>query len=186
MLKSSGKRLLKTGGPQSPAPQVYQIHIKGLRHLQRKDVADTTLIVWPSWARPTVKPTDIGVLVWLSGNTSLRSVILLGGGGACLLSQHLRGRGRWISEFEASLVYRVSPRTARATQRNPVSTLKKKKKEECNLAKKSTEPHCEEVIKYGNWVTSDGTMGLVLQKFPCPKRCLPPKRNWQMSSFSRF
>jgi hypothetical protein len=33
----------------------------------------------------------------------------------------LRGRGRRISEFEASLVYRVSSRTARATQRNPVS-----------------------------------------------------------------
>jgi hypothetical protein len=32
----------------------------------------------------------------------------------------LGGRGRWISEFEASLVYRVSSRTARATQRNPV------------------------------------------------------------------
>jgi hypothetical protein len=33
----------------------------------------------------------------------------------------LGGRGRWISEFEASLVYRVSSRAARATQRNPVS-----------------------------------------------------------------
>ena len=32
----------------------------------------------------------------------------------------LGGRGRGISEFEASLVYRVSSRTARATQRNPV------------------------------------------------------------------
>jgi hypothetical protein len=31
------------------------------------------------------------------------------------------GRGRQISEFEASLVYRVSSKTARATQRNPVS-----------------------------------------------------------------
>jgi hypothetical protein len=30
------------------------------------------------------------------------------------------GGGRRISEFEASLVYRVSSRTARATQRNPV------------------------------------------------------------------
>jgi hypothetical protein len=30
------------------------------------------------------------------------------------------GSGRQISEFEASLVYRVSSRTARATQRNPV------------------------------------------------------------------
>jgi hypothetical protein len=38
-----------------------------------------------------------------------------------LKSQHLGGRGRWISEFEASLVYRVSSKTARATQRNPVS-----------------------------------------------------------------
>jgi hypothetical protein len=38
----------------------------------------------------------------------------------------LGGRGRWISEFEASLVYRVSSRTARATQRNPVSKKKKK------------------------------------------------------------
>jgi hypothetical protein len=33
----------------------------------------------------------------------------------------LGGRGRWISEFEASLVYIVSSRTARATQRNPAS-----------------------------------------------------------------
>jgi hypothetical protein len=40
----------------------------------------------------------------------------------------LVGRGRWISEFEASLVYRVSSRTARATQRNPVSKNKKQKK----------------------------------------------------------
>jgi hypothetical protein len=33
----------------------------------------------------------------------------------------LGGRGRRISEFEASLVYGVSSRTARDTQRNPVS-----------------------------------------------------------------
>jgi hypothetical protein len=33
----------------------------------------------------------------------------------------LGDRGRQISEFEASLAYRVSSRTARATQRNPVS-----------------------------------------------------------------
>jgi hypothetical protein len=33
----------------------------------------------------------------------------------------LEGRGRRISEFEASLVYKVSSRTARATRRNPVS-----------------------------------------------------------------
>jgi hypothetical protein len=39
----------------------------------------------------------------------------------------LGGRGKQISEFEASLVYRVSSRTARATQRNLVSEKKKKK-----------------------------------------------------------
>ena len=35
------------------------------------------------------------------------------------------GRGRQISEFKASLVYKVSARTARATQRNPVSKNQK-------------------------------------------------------------
>jgi hypothetical protein len=39
----------------------------------------------------------------------------------------LGGRGRRISEFEASLVYKVSSRTARATQRNPVSKKTNKK-----------------------------------------------------------
>jgi hypothetical protein len=42
----------------------------------------------------------------------------------------LGGRGRRISELEASLVYRVSSRTARATQRIPVSKNQKKKKKE--------------------------------------------------------
>jgi hypothetical protein len=37
----------------------------------------------------------------------------------------LGGRGRQISDFEASLVYKVSSRTARGTQRNPVSRKKK-------------------------------------------------------------
>jgi hypothetical protein len=41
----------------------------------------------------------------------------------------LGGRGRRISEFEASLVYRVSSRTARATQRNPVSKKTKTNKQ---------------------------------------------------------
>jgi hypothetical protein len=36
----------------------------------------------------------------------------------------LGGRGRWISEFEASLVYRMSSRTDRATQKNPASEKK--------------------------------------------------------------
>jgi hypothetical protein len=42
--------------------------------------------------------------------------------------QHSGDRGRRISEFEASLVYKVSSRTARATQRNPVSKNQKNKK----------------------------------------------------------
>jgi hypothetical protein len=33
------------------------------------------------------------------------------------------GRDRQISEFKASLVYKVSSRTARAIQRNPVSKI---------------------------------------------------------------
>jgi hypothetical protein len=40
----------------------------------------------------------------------------------------LGGRGRQISEFEASLVYKVSSRTARAIQRNSLSGEKKRKK----------------------------------------------------------
>jgi hypothetical protein len=43
-------------------------------------------------------------------------------------SQHLGGRGRQISEFEASLVYRVRSRTARAIQRNPI--LKKQQQQQ--------------------------------------------------------
>jgi hypothetical protein len=38
----------------------------------------------------------------------------------------LGGRGRQISEFEASLVYKVSSGQPRATQRNPVSKNKNK------------------------------------------------------------
>jgi hypothetical protein len=37
------------------------------------------------------------------------------------------GRGRQISEFEANLVYKVSSRTARAIQRNPISKKQKQK-----------------------------------------------------------
>jgi hypothetical protein len=37
------------------------------------------------------------------------------------LMSALRARDRWISEFKASLVYRVSSMTASSTQRNSVS-----------------------------------------------------------------
>jgi hypothetical protein len=52
------------------------------------------------------------------------------------------GKGRQISEFVSSLVYKVSSRTARATQRNPVSKnqkKKKKKKKKKNIKKKKKE-----------------------------------------------
>ncbi|EDL05734.1 mCG146067, partial [Mus musculus] len=52
-------------------------------------------------------------------------------------SQHSGGRGRWISEFKASLVYKVSSRIARATQRNPVWKNQKKKIKKKLLFKKS-------------------------------------------------
>jgi hypothetical protein len=41
----------------------------------------------------------------------------------------LGGRDRRISEFKVSLVYKVSSRTARATQRNPVSRKQNKTKQ---------------------------------------------------------
>jgi hypothetical protein len=44
--------------------------------------------------------------------------------------------GKQISEFEASLVYKVSSRTARATQKNPVSKNQKKKKKKKEKKKK--------------------------------------------------
>jgi hypothetical protein len=45
------------------------------------------------------------------------------------LSNTLRRNSQWISEFEASLVYKVSSRTARAIQRNPISKKQKQTKQ---------------------------------------------------------
>jgi hypothetical protein len=60
----------------------------------------------------------------------------------------LGGKGRQISDFKASLVYRVSSRTARATQRNPVSKTKqtnknkkKRKKEKKNKTTRTKQKH---------------------------------------------
>jgi hypothetical protein len=47
----------------------------------------------------------------------------------------LGGRGRRISEFKASLIYRVSSRTARATQRNPVLKNKNKQQQKMSSVK---------------------------------------------------
>jgi hypothetical protein len=47
-----------------------------------------------------------------------------------------RGRNRRTSEFQASLVYKVSSRTAKAIQRNPVSkNQKEKRKQERTVVK---------------------------------------------------
>jgi hypothetical protein len=47
--------------------------------------------------------------------------------------------GRWISEFEASLVYKVSSRTARAIQRNPVSKKNKQTTKQIKIESKIEE-----------------------------------------------
>ena len=51
---------------------------------------------------------------------------------------NLGGRGRRISEFEANLIYKVSSRTARAIQRNPVSKTNKQKQTKKTKADKIT------------------------------------------------
>jgi hypothetical protein len=47
---------------------------------------------------------------------------------ACLSFQHLGGKGRAISQFKASLLFRESSRTGRAAQRNHVSKKQKQRK----------------------------------------------------------
>ena len=73
------------------------------------------------------------------------------------------GRGRLISEFEANLVYRVSSRTARATQRKPVlknknkqttttkkpPNQKKKKKKKKKPTKKKKKKELKIIKKWG-------------------------------------
>lgn len=50
---------------------------------------------------------------------------LMGRCGALLLSQHMRGRGRKISDFKSNLIYKASSRIARTvTDKNPVSNHK--------------------------------------------------------------
>ena len=77
----------------------------------------------------------VWVRVGPSMQETLRSILhitkeekKLGVGDPGLLSQHLRGREAGGSlSAEASLVYRVSSRTARATHRNPISKTKQNK-----------------------------------------------------------
>jgi hypothetical protein len=60
-----------------------------------------------------------------------------------------RGIGRRISEFEASLVYRVSSRTARAIQRNPESKQNKtKQKQKTKQNKKKLQTYDDVFVIY--------------------------------------
>jgi hypothetical protein len=95
----------------------------------------------------------------------------------------LGGRGRQISEFEASLVYKVSSRTARAIQRNPVSKTNKqtKKKNKTKTRNKKKEKR-KEVL---NLKTDTGTFERFLQTrhtilmkmCPC---ALPLTHHWHL------
>jgi hypothetical protein len=61
----------------------------------------------------------------------------------------LGSRGRWFSEFEANLVYRVSSRTTRATQRNPVSNNNNNKSND----RKKKDLAFKTINLYGVWQT---------------------------------
>jgi hypothetical protein len=89
----------------------------------------------------------------------------------------LGGRGRRISEFEASLVYRVSSRTARATglhrETMYLKKIKKKKKKEKKRKKKKKKERNSTKLYVGpikskvsmncfclKWLESELTIGL--------------------------
>jgi hypothetical protein len=79
----------------------------------------------------------------------------------------LGGRGRQISEFEASLVYRVSSRTARATQRNPVSKNKTNKQKTNKKQQKKNvtwQKFCREygIVRFAFYEYRMGFRGLTL------------------------
>jgi hypothetical protein len=60
----------------------------------------------------------------------------------------LGGRGRGISEFKASLVYRVSSRTAKAIQRNPVSKQNKTKQNKTKQQQQNKQANKKETVTF--------------------------------------
>jgi hypothetical protein len=62
----------------------------------------------------------------------------------------LGGRGRRISEFEASLIYRVRSRIVRTTQRNPVSKKNKQTNKKPKKKKKKKKERKKERNKERN------------------------------------
>jgi hypothetical protein len=67
----------------------------------------------------------------------------------------LGGRGRHISEFKASLVFRVSSRMTRAIQKNPVSKKQNKTKQN-KTATKKTKPNKPSVLLAGTYQEEAG------------------------------
>jgi hypothetical protein len=64
------------------------------------------------------------------------------------------------TEFEASLVYKVSSRTARAIQRNPVSKKKtKKQKNKTTTTKKKNKCSCNHGVGMWSWEEEVKWMG---------------------------
>jgi hypothetical protein len=73
--------------------------------------------------------------------------------------------GRWISKFEAGLVYRVSSRTARATQRNPVSKKTKTKNQKTTTKQQQQKKKRKKRKRGSVW---DITTGYVRGSVTCP------------------
>jgi hypothetical protein len=84
----------------------------------------------------------------------------------------LGGRSRQISELEASLDYRVSSRTARATQRSPFSKNKNKKKFKKSKAKRSEamQRNAKQVIPLKEWNGFSFSILIVLSVLLCFSR----------------
>jgi hypothetical protein len=79
---------------------------------------------------PSTLEAEVGRFLWIPGEPELYN------GRPCLSTKSSQSVWLRISEFKASLVYKMSSRTARAIQRSPVSkkpkTKKKKKKKSDN------------------------------------------------------
>jgi hypothetical protein len=74
----------------------------------------------------------------------------------------LGGRGRWISEFKASLVYKVSSRTARAITEKPCLEKPKKKKKEREREReieRERERERERELEWAKWLSLDREAG---------------------------
>jgi hypothetical protein len=91
----------------------------------------------------------------------------------------LGGRGRRISEFEASLVYKVSSRTAKATQRNPVSKTNKQTNKQTNKPKtktKNQQQQKNQKTKPKNKQTNKQKIFFFISISPCLSRKFNPDK----------